>query len=61
MTAQDFEAWMARMGFNVSQTARTLDLSRNTVDKYRREGAPLHIGYACAALAFGLPVWKQAT
>lgn len=34
--------------------------NRATVAKYRREGAPAHIGYACAAIALGMPVWARA-
>lgn len=59
MTAEDFTAWMEHQGLNVAQTARTLELSRNTVAKYQREGAPLSIALACAAVSFGLPPWKK--
>lgn len=59
MTADDFNAWMEHMELNVSKTARRLGLSRNTVAKYQTEGAPDHIAYACAAIAFGLPKWKR--
>jgi len=58
MTADDFNAWIAHMGWNDSKVAAMLNLSRNTVVKYKAEGAPGYIGYACAALAFGLPAWK---
>lgn len=60
MTGEDFQAWADHMEFNDSQVARTLDLSRNTVVKYKREGAPAYIGFACAAIAFGLPMWRRA-
>lgn len=59
MTAEDFNAWIAHMGLNVSTAAKALDLSRNSVMKYQREGAPGYIGFACAAIAFGLPAWKK--
>lgn len=59
MEAKDFTAWIAHMGFNDSEVARKLELSRNTVVKYKAEGAPAHIGLACAALAFGLPAWRS--
>jgi hypothetical protein len=59
MEAKDFIAWIEHMGFSDRETARTLGLSRTTVAKYRAEGAPVHIGYACAALAFGLPAWSR--
>jgi len=60
MNSDDFTAWMHHMGLNVSQASRTLGISRNTVMKYQAEGAPEHIAYACAALAFGLPKWARA-
>lgn len=59
MDAKDFSAWIDHMGWNDSEVARNLELSRNTVAKYKTEGAPASIGYACAALAFGLPEWEQ--
>lgn len=60
MTGEDFTAWMAHVGWNVSKTATAFDMSRNTVAKYLREGAPDHVAYACAAIAFGLPKWQSA-
>jgi len=59
MTANDFSAWMKHVRLNKSQVAKTLGLSRNTVDKYLTEGTPDHIGFACAAIAFGLPKWAS--
>jgi len=58
MEAKDFCAWIEHMGFSEREAARTLDLSRNSVAKYKAEGAPAYIGLACAALAFGLPAWR---
>jgi transcriptional regulator with XRE-family HTH domain len=58
MTAEDFAAWIDHMKLSERKVAETLQLSRTTVAKYRREGAPVHIGLACAALAFGLPEWR---
>lgn len=60
MSADDFTAWMAHMGFNIQTAAERLDLGRNTVSRYRREGAPGHIGLACSAIAMSLPEWKAA-
>lgn len=57
MTAQDFAAFLAHMKWNKSAASRELGIGRNTVDRYLEEGAPKHIGYACAAIAFGLPAW----
>ena len=59
-TATDFAAFIALKGWTKAGAARELGLSRNTVDKYLIEGAPAHIGLACAALAFGLPAWEQS-
>lgn len=59
MTGIEFAAWLEHTGLNKSQAASRLGLSRNTVDKYLKEGAPDHIAYACAAIAFGLPKWSQ--
>jgi len=60
MTGEDFTAWMGHMGWNIMQTSNGLGLGRNTVTKYMRDGAPDYIGYACAALAFGLPRWRAS-
>lgn len=59
MEAKDFNAWIEHMGFNDSEVARRLDISRNSVAKYKAEGAPDYIGYACSAIAAGLPVWAS--
>ena len=59
MEAKDFEAWINHMGWSDSKVARELDLSRNTVIKYKQQGAPASIGYACAAIAYGLPPWAD--
>lgn len=58
MDAKDFVAWIEHMGWTDSEVSRRLDLARNTVVKYKAEGAPASIGLACAALAFGLPAWR---
>ena len=59
MTGEQFTEWMARMGWNIITTAERLGLGRNTVARYRKEGAPDHIAYACAALAMNLPKWGE--
>lgn len=61
MTAEDFEAWLQHTGFSGLEAARQLEVSKNTVMKYRREGAPLHIALACSALSHGLPPWRKVT
>lgn len=57
MTAAGFEAWMARMGWSGREAARQLGVSKDSVVRYRREGAPLLVALACAALAAGLGPW----
>jgi hypothetical protein len=59
MTADDFNAWMEHMKFNVTHAAGALGISRNSVDKYRVAGAPDLVALACAALAYGLPMWRR--
>ena len=60
MLAKDFSAWLDHMGFNDSEAARRLEISRNTLVKYKVEGGPAWLGLACAAIAFGLPAWRSA-
>lgn len=57
MTADQFTAWMKHMNLGIGDAAERLGIGRNTVPRYQREGAPKHIGYACAAIAMGLPEW----
>lgn len=59
MKAKDFSAWIAYMAWNDSEVARQLDISRNSVAKYKDEGAPGYIGLACAALAANLLPWEE--
>lgn len=59
MTADDFNAWLDHMGISGLEAGRRLGVSKDTVTKYKRGGAPAYIGLACAALAFGLPPWKD--
>lgn len=60
MTAKEFNDWLEHMKLNDAAATRALGLgSRNTVVKYKLEGAPVYIALACAALAFGLPAWRK--
>lgn len=59
MLGKDFAAWIEHMKLSDSEAARRLGISRTSLIKYREEGAPVYIGLACAALAFGLPPWRQ--
>lgn len=58
MTADDFLAWIDHMGWYNVRAAKELGVSRNTITRYAKEGAPVHIALACSALAFGLPRWS---
>jgi hypothetical protein len=60
MSAIEFRIWQVHMGWNNSEIARRLHLSRGTVQKYADNGAPLYIALAAAALAVGLTPWKTA-
>lgn len=59
MSGEDFAAWLDHMGLSDAAAARALELSRNSVAKYKIAGAPRHVALACAALAFGLPAWRR--
>ncbi|MWB77948.1 hypothetical protein GLS40_07935 [Pseudooceanicola sp. 216_PA32_1] len=59
MTAEDFNAWLAKEGISGREAARRLDVSKNTVVRYRQTGAPGYIALACAALSYGLPPWRK--
>ncbi|MBL4719042.1 MAG: hypothetical protein OSA41_00740 [Erythrobacter sp.] len=59
MTGEDFEAFITYMGWSEREVARVMQLSRNSVAKYKREGAKADIDFACAALAAGLPKWSE--
>ncbi len=57
MTADEFNAWKKNAGLSGLEAARRLGISKNTVTRYSREGAPKNIALACAALASGLTPW----
>lgn len=59
MTGSDFIAWMAHLSLNNQEAAKVLEIGRNTVTRYRKDGAPRHIGLACSAIAMNLPAWHQ--
>jgi hypothetical protein len=58
MTPEDFTAWLAHIGWSKRRAARELGCSFNSVAAWCAKGAPPYIGYACAALAWGLRAWK---
>ncbi|MTI44256.1 hypothetical protein JM93_04071 [Roseibium hamelinense] len=57
MNADEFQHWCQRMGFkSTAATAEALGIgSRNTIAKFRKQGAPRYIALACAALVNNLP------
>lgn len=60
MTSSDLDAWLTLMDWSVREACRQLEISN---DRWRRMMAgqriPRHIALACAAIAFGLPAWRQ--
>jgi predicted transcriptional regulator len=56
MTPAGFTAWRERMGFNISDAARELSVSRNWIMKFDsgESVVPRHVALACAALEKGI-------
>ena len=59
MTADEFHRWMTEMKairgrFSQRDAARELGVSENSIRAWKRKGAPLMAGLACAALACNL-------
>ena len=67
MTADDFKAWRAEMGFSQRGAAEVLDLSRGTIENYERahrigvqpSPIPLTVALACAAFYHRLEPWSE--
>jgi hypothetical protein len=59
MTADDFNAWLEHMNISGLEAARRLGLGKDTVTRYKRDGAPPYIALACSALCHGLPPWRK--
>ena len=53
-SAEAFRAWEKRHGFNWQRSAKELGCDKNTIYRWRKDGAPYHIGLACAAIDHGL-------
>lgn len=51
MTPTAFKRWLRAMGYNHSEAARNIGVSRNSVIKYLKTGAPLKVKLACETLA----------
>lgn len=64
MTSDAFAAWAAHMaearGWSRRRCAKELGCGVNQVAIWARNGAPIYIGLACAALSRGLAPWSQA-
>ena len=62
LSGADFAAWLswARQyrGWNVREAARQLGCARDTVRAWKTNGAPRHVGLACAALTRGFAPWQ---
>jgi hypothetical protein len=63
MTADDFEDFyqLVKREYSVSDTmmAKVLGCSRPSLNKWRKQGAPLYIGLACTAVINGLDPWTR--
>ncbi len=66
MTPADLRAWQQAMGYTYDSAAQALGVSRSSyadwlAGRSRTTGKPITLppllGYACAALAEGLPEW----
>lgn len=63
MTPEDFTAWLAfmrmkRYALTDADAAKQLGVHANTMSRWKRHGAPFHVGLACAALIDQLPPWQ---
>ena len=59
MTGEDFQAFIDHMGWSERETARQLEVDRNSIAKYKTVGTKAYLDFACAALAAGLPKWSE--
>jgi len=63
MTASDFSSWVAHMkatrNWSARECSRQLGCGVNQIAIWSEKGAPQYIGLACAALAYGLPPWRD--
>jgi hypothetical protein len=64
VSAAEFTAWVAHMRatHNLSERdlVRLLGTGSNQITRWKRNGAPPYIAFACAAIAAGLPGWSVA-
>lgn len=62
MTSDDFAAWVALMkerGLSEWDLVGALGTGKNQIKRWRERGAPQYVALACAALAYGLPAWRE--
>lgn len=60
MEAEDFIAFLRVMGWSDAEALRRLGIgSHNTLAGYKKNGGPLWLGLACAALARSLKPWSR--
>lgn len=59
MEAEDFNAFLQKMGLSDAEAMRKLGIgSHNTLASYKQNGGPNWLGLACAAIANGFPAWE---
>ena len=62
MTPADFTAWVALMkerGHSERNLVAMLGTGSNQITRWRRNGAPRYIGFACSAIEAGLVEWRH--
>ena len=60
MKPADVQAFFDQTGWTESEMSRQTGYTRNTLAKYRAEGAPLQFALVAAALTAGLEPWRPA-
>lgn len=61
MTGAEFVSWMEKMGLSYTGVQEVLGIgTRNTIARYRKNGAPLLVALACGAIAAGLGPYKPS-
>ena len=63
MNAEHFASWVAHMkatrGWSEARCSRELGCGINQVSIWRKREPPRYIALACAAVAYGLPPWRD--
>jgi len=63
MSAKEFCMWVNLMkvrGYTERQLCALLGTGNNQIRRWKSYGAPVYIGYACAALVAGLATWPDS-